>query len=235
MRRIEIACPLDDDVVAFNDVVAFRDAHSQKDMTLSTTDVLVTFEDLPLWPNDFAGDPLPTEYDGFVWTNWGQVYDAQLLRDGTPVPSGYLAADASGPKAVYGGFPGDTMIGSGDGSDFDFQSGYFTSAWKDGATLTVTGYDNGAQVAVQSFAIGTSASTYVEFTSDFDSVDQLVFHSEGGIENGYGIGNGFIVDDLSFSYTVDNAPPTHHFQWRGHHGSDIACRERHSGHHGDGE
>jgi hypothetical protein len=173
-----------------------------------TTDVLVTFEDLPLHPNDFAGDPLPTGYDGFVWTNWGQVYDAQLLRDGSPVPSGYLSADASGPKAVHAAISGDPIIGSGDGSDFDFQSAYFTSGWKDGATLTVTGYDDGAQVAVQSFIIGTSDSTYVEFTSDFDSVDQLVFHSEGGIENGYGTGNIFIIDDLSFS-----VPANHGLWW----------------------
>ena len=118
------------------------------------------------------------------------------------MPSGYLSADASGPKAVYAAHSGDPIIGSGDGSNFDFQSAYFTSGWKDGATLTVTGYDNGAQVAVQSFNFGTSDSTYVEFTSEFDSVDQLVFHSEGGIENGYGAGNIFIVDDLSFSVPV---------------------------------
>ena len=143
-------------------------SHAQDHIPFLDHDVLVTFEDLPLWPGDFAGDLLPTEYDGFVWTNWGQVYDAQLLREsaGNPVPSGFLSADASGPKAVYGGHAGDPMIGSGDGSNFDFQSAYFTSGWKEGATLTVTGYDNGAQVAVQSFNIGTSDSTHVEFTSE---------------------------------------------------------------------
>ena len=188
--------------------------HAQDHIPFLDHDVLVTFEDLPLGPGDFAGPLLPTEYDGFVWTDSGtrQPQDAQLLRDGNPVPSGYLSADASGPKAVYGGHAGDPMIGSGDDSNFDFQSAYFQHfvVGKEGATLTVTGYDNGAQVAVQSFNIGTSDATYVEFTSEFDSVDTLVFHSEGGIENGYGAGNVFIVDDLSFSVPVS---ANHDFWW----------------------
>jgi hypothetical protein len=153
----------------------------------------ITFEDLPLRADDFVG-AAPTEYGGFVWSNWNSIYDAQMLRDGKGVPSGYLSADASGPKALIGG--PQSMIGSYDGSEFDFQSGYFTSAWKDGATFTVTGYHDGAQVAVQSFTIGTSGSLYVQFTSDFDRVDELAFQSVGGIANGFGNGNYFVVDDL---------------------------------------
>ena len=174
------------------------------DQAPATTDLLVTFEDLPLIPGDFACDVIPSDYAGFVWSEWSQIYDAQKLREGSPVPSGYISADASGPKVLIAEDLADPVISSPDGSEFDFQSAYFTSAWKDAATLTVTGYRDGVQVAVQSFTIGTSDSTFVQFASDFDSVDQLGFDSEGGTVNGYGTGNGFLIDDLLFKVLVDD-------------------------------
>jgi hypothetical protein len=162
------------------------------------TELLITFEDLPLVSGDFVGDVIPNQYQSFTWTGWGQIYDAQKLREGSPVPSGYVNADASQPQVLIGLDLSDPSISSDDGGEFDFQSGHFTSAWSNGATMTVTGYKDGLQVAEQSFTIDTSASDFIEFSSAFNSVDSVTFHSEGGVLNGFGVGNNFLVDDLLF-------------------------------------
>lgn len=133
---------------------------------------------------------------GYLGLNWSPLwYALPAERPGTD--SGYYNGLVSGDQVGYNSGGINVEI---TGSDFDFESGYFTAAWRDGLSLRVTGYDDGAQVGQEVFALDTSGPSFIAFDDAiFDSVDRVRFESFGGTDAGLAFsGTQFVADDLTF-------------------------------------
>lgn len=157
--------------------------------------VLLTFEDVSVDP--LTGiSPFPTDYHGLTFSGIGNVihpdyYPTEaypwLELDGSGYQNGMLGSQLGYFWTDEAGEPEGTVptpsISSTDGAEFDFQSGYFISAWNDGQSLVVEGWRDGQQVAEWSGTLNTTEATFIQFGSDFDSVDQVLFYSTGGVDN----------------------------------------------------
>ena len=64
---------------------------------------------------------------------------------------------------------------------FIFNSGYFTSAWNDGATLVVSGFAGANQVFGKSFNVDTTTPRFVTF--NWSGIDSVRFSISGGTDS----------------------------------------------------
>ncbi|MGC9371460.1 MAG: Ig-like domain-containing protein [Paracoccaceae bacterium] len=144
---------------------------------------------------DFDGvaERFPRDYLGL---NWSPRWNA-LPGDDHGTNSGYYNGLVSGDQIAFNGGGLSVEI---TGNDFDFESGYFTAAWRDGLSLRVSAFDDGAQVGQELFVLDTSGPSFIEFDDAiFDSVDRVLFETFGGTVAGLGgTGTQFAADDLSF-------------------------------------
>ena len=144
---------------------------------------------------DFDGvaERFPRDYLGL---NWSPLWYA-LPADRPGTDTGYYNGLVSGDQVGYNSGGLNVEI---TGTDFDFESGYFTAAWRDGLTLRVTAYDDGVQVGQQVASLDTSGPSFIEFDDAiFDSVDRVRFESFGGTDAGLAYADPqFVADDLTF-------------------------------------
>ena len=98
------------------------------------------------------------------------------------------------------GFGGEVWFQSIDPADnFDLDSMQIGAVFNDGLGVRVVGRDDGNIVAVQYLTVDTTSSTTVALSSDFDSVDEVIFSSSGGTLN------------TAYAGLVGAAPDTTHF------------------------
>jgi len=147
---------------------------------------VVTFDDLP---SSSAPQPIPEDYSGFNWTNFGYV-------DPLPFgPSGYANGTVSPTNVAYNRYGDPSMLSSG---SFEFVGAYFTGAWNDGLNVSVSGYLNGE--VIERMTIVTSY--YVPTWSSFNwVVDQLSFNSYGGTLAPEAVSDGlqFVMDNFTYN------------------------------------
>ena len=153
----------------------------------------VDFEDLSA-PNGSL-EPLPSNYAGFTWTNFGLMeYDEfQLESD-----SGYRPA--SGDNLAYNQYGDAASIARG--SDFDLESVAMSAAWNEGLQVTLSGYNNGALTGTETFTLAYGVSQVFELNDAiFDNVDEVVFTASGGtdVTTDSGAGTHFALDDLIYA------------------------------------
>jgi len=151
----------------------------------------LTFDDVDLGGAGYAA--LSPAYAGFTWTNWaiinGPVYGE----------SGYANGVVSGDQVACGcaGDFSQTVNTISSATAFTFVSGYFTSAWNDGATLDVRGYLGATQTNSAAFTLDTTGPSFLTF--GWNGIDRLEFEISGGTQSGYpGLGDYFGADDLTF-------------------------------------
>src|SRR5450759_5191388 len=129
-----------------------------------------TFDDLSA---SATGTWIPNGYAGLNWSNFAVVNaPAYTILVG---PNGYQNGLVSGTNVAFNS-GGTEAITSG--GVFTFNSAYFTAAWNDGLTISLTGYNGGSLVDSTSFVVNTSGPTLE--TLNWSNVDQVVFDSSGG-------------------------------------------------------
>lgn len=144
---------------------------------------------------DYAANVIADGYANLDWTSaW--VMDPSVFYHG-----GYEQVLESGVAVGYDGF-GVGLSFSDPNRDFDFQSGYFASAWAT-QSVTFTAYDDGEAVGSATFSLGQTKtfidfSTAVEVTGRFTSVDTISVDGLGTYE-GDPLSH-VAMDDLTLSY-----------------------------------
>jgi hypothetical protein len=82
---------------------------------------------------------------------------------------------------------------------FSLIGGYFTGAWNDGLSITLTGLLSGVEKFTKTFQVNTSGPVFTAL--NFSGIDQVTLHSAGGVTRDPTLGSGtqFVLDDLKVS------------------------------------
>ncbi len=150
--------------------------------------VLLTFDDLGT--DSFT--PIPASYQGLTWDYWASI---NAVSYG---PSGYANGVVSGGNSACAcasdfSQPFQSISST---SSFTLESGYFTSAWNDGATLTVIGLSGATTLFSTTAELNTTAPLFLTF--NWSGIDSVRFSIAGGVQSPLpGGGNYFAVDNLS--------------------------------------
>lgn len=170
----------------------FPDQASDK-VPFSGTEITISFDDVLSTDSPGPGHTIESPYYGLDWGNMAVLKTDERQYQYT----GYKNGTISGEWVAFGIERSVTS----DGKDFDLVSGYFTAGWNDGLTLEISAYDDGDLVGYDTLVLDTENPTLYYFGEDFLSVDEIVFHSYGGVDNSNGnhelIGPYFVLDDLT--------------------------------------
>ncbi|MEM9138346.1 MAG: hypothetical protein AAGB15_00820 [Pseudomonadota bacterium] len=161
----------------------------------------IDFEDLELIGPQF-GAPIELMKPGYGGLTWSEqfyfVEEPDLDALGRTAGNG--SRTGGGDIFATNGFGGDVHFSSLDPADnFDFQSAQIGAVYNDGMTIRISGLDDGNLVATQFVTVDTAGSLNLALSSDFDSVDQVVFTSSGGTLNS------------AYAGIVGGSPDTTHF------------------------
>ncbi len=140
----------------------------------------------------------PQQITGFV-----NDPDDGLVRVTTPVDAGFHRAAVSGDTIAYTqSFNGSTSLFASIRArtgNFDFNSVYMTSGWRDDIDVLVTGLRDGAAVYTVHLTVGDDAPSL--FSLGFTNIDEIQFLTSGGsflYPNGSGVGS-FVNPSNAFS------------------------------------
>jgi hypothetical protein len=162
---------------------------------------VLDFDDVSVPPGSFGYQPLAPAYHGFTFTNWAIIDTSQYGA------SGYTNGVVSGTNVACGcandWFP-ETIDSITSPTAFTFNSGWFTSAWYDGATLQVRGYSGATLLHSASFVLDTTGPTFL--SPGWAGLDRLEFEISGGTHAILsGDGPYFGVDNLSLTAVPEPA------------------------------
>lgn len=161
-------------------------------------------------------------YAGLNFTNF-----ATVDRNGYG-PSGYANVVVSGDQSACGCAQdfGQTISSITSASTFDFRSGYFASAWRDNATLTISGFLGANQLYSLNYLLQTIDPQYLQL--DIFGVDRVEFSISGGTKSDIlpGDGDYFAVDDLDISVNAVPEPATWAMMLLGFGAVGAATRRR---------
>jgi hypothetical protein len=160
----------------------------------SGPDVTLDFEGLV--PEGWSNQPHLGNYGGLNWSNMGVYDDAYVSYPG----SGFHNV-GSGDFLLTNFNPGSQFTAAG-ADDFTLESASMAAGWFDGLETTVKGYDDGVEVASQTFALNTAA-TLVTFDEAFESIDTVTFEGIGGTQVIFPPGGGnrtIAIDDLTLAF-----------------------------------
>lgn len=154
---------------------------------------LITFDDLGT--NAFTA--IPNSYQGFTWDYWASINGANYG------PSGYANGVVSGGNsacACASDF-GQATQSISSASSFTLGSGYFTSAWNDGATLSVVGLSGATTLFSTTATLNTSGPSLLNF--NWSGIDKVTFAITGGTPSALpGGGDYFALDNLTITSDV---------------------------------
>lgn len=150
----------------------------------SGPNLIVDFEDL-------AGSFVADGYAGFDWDSpSGEDANASygyVVGRGTSIGSG--VSQTPGDQYVWSnGGTAPLTLSRMDGSDFDFESGYFLAVQQN-TTLVFEGYDDGVLVETHTVFLQANVSTFVDV--DWGNIDTLVLNYPEGSVN-------LSMDNLAF-------------------------------------
>lgn len=187
-------------------------------LTGSVQAMTLTFDDLPAIPapvpfpdsknpgsllinsDDFAR-PIPNQYGGFVWKDFGYLN----ASDFRPAPSGYLKGIVSPSNVAFNnrGTPAEVLSPD----LFKFSSVYLTSAWNNDLNITIEGFQGERFLISHTVTVGVAGPTL--FTFDWAGIDRLRFTSFGGTDAGLSEQGGtqFVLDNFTFNEPFTPPPP----------------------------
>jgi hypothetical protein len=131
-------------------------------------------------------------YQGFNWSNFvtldGHNEAAGSGYDTGTVSQHNIALNSGGTDASLSRSMAFSLIG-----------GYFTAAWNDGLSITLTGSLSGVEKFTRTFQVNTSGPVFAAL--NFSGIDRVRFHATGGVTRDPSLGNGtqFVLDDLKVS------------------------------------
>lgn len=130
----------------------------------------ITFDDL-------AGDALPIA-NGYAGLNWNNVLDMNPSLFGIS-GTGFGASVVSSQNMAFNIQQPATISSD---TPFNFESGYFTSAWnKSSASVIANGYLNGVLVQTATFDVNSSSPTLVNL--DFSGINSITFEDNAAFGN----------------------------------------------------
>ena len=136
---------------------------------------IIGFDDTPA---DAFGVPIPNGYAGLNWSNFGALNGPDAYSaDST---NGYTNGVVSPDNVAFDVFG---LQATASGSPFTFNSAYFTAAWNNGLSVTVTAYNGATQVGQQTFVVDATGPTLETF--NFVNIDKVTFDCSGGTNAGY--------------------------------------------------
>jgi hypothetical protein len=125
-----------------------------------------------------SGTPVLVTFDGsygiFNYSNIAFV-NGTLYQPGSGFYNGVVS-----PVTVAYTYNGMTASVSGV-QPFNFFSGYFTAAWKDGLQMEVQGFIGDTMVYDNTYTLNTTGPSFI--TLDYLNVDRMVFNRSGGTIN----------------------------------------------------
>ena len=151
------------------------------------TDLVMNFEDVT--GNLSGGQPLPDDYHGFHITS--PSHNGAATAE-SAVGGAYMAASQEpGGNVGYNDF-GDVPLTfeRTDHSTFDFNGGYFASAFNGSQSVTITGWLNGTQVYSDTETLSNVTATHLQL--NWQNIDEIQITSDPGL------GHQVAFDDLEF-------------------------------------
>ena len=148
---------------------------------------------------DDVNNGIPGNYAGFTWVNLSIV---------NPNNGQFGYANSGAVNAILSGTSVGLRSGAGlvqfsASTPFIFNSGYFTSVWNDGLTITANGLRSGLITQTMSFTVNPTAPLLVNF--NWTNLDAVTFSSSGGtFHTGLtgGTGTNFAFDNLVVNVPV---------------------------------
>lgn len=130
---------------------------------------VLTFDDLPMTQPYYGS--VPNGYGGLQWEYFGFLDPKRYPVD----PGGYLSGMVSEPYVAFNAYAHADGRTTGSiyltGGTFDFESAEVTSAWNYALTLDVLGYRQGSLAYSNSYTLGNSAPSLLEF--NYNGVDRV--------------------------------------------------------------
>jgi hypothetical protein len=135
----------------------------------------ITFDDLT---DNGGGTAIANGYHGLNWSNFYVLNTADY--SGSVGENGYTNGTVSGTNVAYNGYGSPASFS---GSNFTFNSAYFTAAWNNGLKIVVTGYEDSSPIDSLSFLVNPTGPTLETF--NWSGIDEVGFSSSGGTSAGY--------------------------------------------------
>lgn len=147
-----------------------------------------------------------SDYGGLLWSNFYALNPgSSSLYDG----SGYSTGRVSTPNVAFNGNGEPATVKTSDGSNFLFNGGYFSGAWRNGLEVTLEGLIDGIVSRTTKIVVGIpTAGGASRF--DFDwTIDELRISSSGGLKPTTdlgGDGTQFVLDNFTFNEQRTSVP-----------------------------
>lgn len=144
----------------------------------------ITFDNLN------SGGSIANGYSGLNWTNFNVI-------DGVDYStySGYETGVVSKSNVAFNAGGSPATISAYSGLSFDLTSGYFTSAWNDGNSITVVANLFGGGTDTTSFIANVSGPTFETF--NWNNVTSVTFSSSN---------QQFVLDNLTVNANLAPVP-----------------------------
>lgn len=159
--------------------------------------ILLTFDELSL---EEYGGPMPTDYAGLKWQDFGLIRSKDYPLAGTGAQQGLISPE----YVIFTG--GDAGLGrsvasfrSVGGAQFTLDSAYLTGFVRDGLQVQVTGYVRGEQTYQGVYTVNSTEPTLIQF--NYVAIDRVRFLTSGGTQHpGIGAdGPGVVIDNMVIS------------------------------------
>jgi hypothetical protein len=132
----------------------------------------ITFEGLA---KRTQGNPVPSGYDGFNWSNIGAIGKKIAKEDpGTKavIDARVVAINSNSANGSEGAF--STVSGV-----FTLKNGHFAAACNTGLAVTFSGYRRGVLVGTKELSLDP-VNTFIRFDDTFRRIDTVVIDGSGG-------------------------------------------------------
>ena len=160
----------------------------------------ITFDDL-----GGTSGTMPSPYEGLSWDSLSH-WTGETAEAG----SGYKTGLVSTPKMIFstGGTNGNYCSVSIASDTFDFTGVYLTSAWRNGMSVTIKGYENGLEEYSTEHVLNVTGPTWLQL--EYFGIDQVTFSSSGGTVPEYlhGFGSNMVMDNFTINESVVPLPAT---------------------------
>lgn len=119
---------------------------------------------------DLVNEPVPANYRGLEWQNWA-------VDTGASDGSGFEYGLNGSPSVAYNAFGAPAKI-QALMSPFTFQGAFLNSAFKDGLTLRIDGYEGA--LLTHTTTLSLDVETPIWFAADWANVTAIGFTASGG-------------------------------------------------------
>ena len=114
---------------------------------------------------------IPAGYGNFIWTNTGVIWKGMYSE------SGYYRGATSGEYDAFNWGNQTATVAKTDGSAFNFDGAFFTSAWDSSNLLRLVGYRGNSEAYTMNVLINNTSPLWVN--ASFEGIDRLAMWTEG--------------------------------------------------------